>query len=324
MVLVKLADYVDRQEQRKKISAATAVNYRRAIAYTGIDQVDSDNLVPTWNDLSAKLKAGVSYFHIHYMTALIQARLRMDYIDWKRSREYDDLIDDIKEAANAHKPEGYDLNSVRVILNILPDDALKKAVVLMAYGGLRIGACKDLKYAAFKLIEPEGVYVFDVKSKGKVYTAAISKIAYKYLTWEFGDLQIDRYRHRNVVEFDDSGSVPFNDLLRMQFKRYLINHGKADLKKNRVSFHSFRKFFSDTLRTDGLLEEEIGYLLGHSPRSLAWKHYTDKSVVEKRVAAIYAKTSFNKLDLFDRKEINDPAFNIQIISEGRPKSECAA
>jgi hypothetical protein len=168
------------------------------------------------------------------------------------------------------------------------------AVVLMSLSGLRIGGCAGLKFSGFRdAPNVPGVKLFEVHSKGAVYTAAISSYGYNLL-----EASRNKYYNRDKVVYTNSGnSTDIESTVRTQLRYLLVKKfNLRNMLKDKPMLHAFRKF-AITQMASVLHKEDIALLAGHKiVGSTAYKYYVAKNTekptpqFEERIARAYAQT----------------------------------
>lgn len=325
--------YIDFAKQHKNASDDTITSYNNSIKACGMYEFDTENVNAVWKALLVKLKAGVSYGAIRIVMILTQAALRLE--GRNVVKDYDFNILEAELAKCGTVPKGYTIDIARQILKIMECESLElfRIIILQIYAGLRISACYPLPYDIFVKVEPYDIYCFPVTSKGKRYIAAISGYALRLIQ------QTNYEKKPLVVELDPNCKSPFDILYRKKFVYILKKHAMTDLLKERSPFHSFRKLFAQLLAESKLEQKELGglmghstegldlpagttavdfaaaiealkrkvqeekkLLMGHSPDSVAYKHYIDSNDpgLYQKVAAAYSKTKLMELKIYDK------------------------
>jgi integrase len=300
--------YIEYIRTAKQVSPITIENYQKAIKTCKIESFDPEKVGDLWKTLLAKLASGVSYGAIRTLFILTKATLKLHGFDYVRNYDYNLLVAKLRQAVGI--PEAYSEDEMRRIFKAVQkeDLALLRACILCTYSGLRISAVEGLKFADFKKVEPQGVYAYTVTSKGRKYVAAISEYAYDLLR----DTNFDRSEYVCPYESEkggggdgggSSGMVQlglFAKAYRTRFTYALEKNAMHDVLKGKSPFHSMRKFFAQRLGESPELDsEDIKLLMGHAPKTIAWKHYIDQidEGMYGKVAQLYWQTSLPTLRL---------------------------
>lgn len=309
---VSIHDYISRAKARPGISPRTVEAYETAARKCALDTyvIDSANTEPLWMHLMDKLQSGVSYFYVRTAIVLVRATMNIYDEPYKKGIRYRDLLTEINKRVKV--PQAYNDDQVHWLLRntttVIRDfekygdgGHLWRALMLMAYSGLRIGGCQKLTYDQFQHHPEFRCYTFIVNSKGKEYPAAIAEHAFNQI--KQGDL---RYQPGCTIELVRSPEkVSFGMYYREKLTRILRDKANMDIKNEKSLFHSIRKWHSDKLLESPLNDEARGLLLGHRPDSLAFKHYTTEKGISmhKRIAELYSKTIFPNYDFMTRTEV---------------------
>ncbi|MGH9993565.1 MAG: hypothetical protein ACREAZ_13215 [Nitrososphaera sp.] len=280
----------------------TIRNYVHSMKTCNIREIDEDHLSDIWKLLAEKFDAGVSPSAISIMVSLIKVSLRYYNAPWFEDSSHNLLVEKLKKKRQVAEP--YTESEIRELLKAAWKKSLSqrlnlyKLCIMLAYSGLHVSAAERVKYNDFKLIEPPGVYVYRVYSKGRFYHAAISKKAVEYL--QSGD----HVKHDRVVYQKYQARTKFDINFRVNMARAIRDRGLQHIMKNKNVFESMRKFAIMQMSAAGLPDEDVRLLIGLKPKSIAYKYWVSAKgeklplELEKRAAEAYAKTPLNNLELW--------------------------
>lgn len=292
-MMLEYKQYIDHVEKNKNASPETIENYKNALKTCGLQSFDPEKTPDIWKLLLKQFEDGVSYGAVRNALILTKAVLKLHGLQYVKNLDYNTLVAKLAKAGTI--PDAYNEDEIRQILQMCQkeDWNLFRIAILCTYSGLRITACMGPKYSDFQRIDPYGVYVFVVKSKGKRYIAAISEYAYNLLV----DTNFDKSEY--VTERDPSWKDAPRRIYRTRFIYALKKNGLIHILKGKSPFHSMRKFFAQKLGESALHAEDVKLLMGHAPTTIAWKHYIDEidPKMYRKVAQLYSETPLATLRL---------------------------
>lgn len=287
--MLQLSSYIEYiQNDPKPRSPATIENYQKAIKYTEIKEIETDNLDDTFRTLLNKLQNETPYGYINNILSLIRSTLELHGYEEPKGIHYKTLLQRLNACGS--KPEAYSESEIKLILNNCQEDLdVFKTVILCTYSGLRIGGCESVNLSGFRKMT-NGIYIYKVVSKGKTYLAAISEYGYNWL------LRFPTSNNEQVIAFSPEMKSDFADIYRKRLIYIMMKKGISHLLRGKQPYHGFRKFFSEELNKSKLEPDEISLLMGHTPNTTAYKYYiTDIETGGPRLAEVYAKTTLNQL-----------------------------
>jgi integrase len=288
----------------------TIAAYNRALERVGIKEVDTDKLPELYKQLLEKLKAGLSYVYVKHFLAIVFAYYR-DHFDEPpfRGITYKELYRELKRREKGR--EAYDDSEIKKLFTAANkiDDGKNawRAVALCLYSGLRIGGCQNIAWDSVTPVAGTDCVTFRVKSKGKEYGGILSKAVFDILQ-RYRDPTHKQNAGPHIVNYyPDKRKTPFDKLYRARLMRAVSTYcpeiisriettgdGK-EVEHRKSPYHSLRKVFAKKLNAAGVPDQDLRYLMNHTPVGVTFSHYifTEKGKqpvdLVKRMALAYQK-----------------------------------
>lgn len=291
---ISLPEYIRQVQEYKRPSKYTIDTFTDAIIHSGLEDIptDQDGLNELWKYLNERFDSGkTTRGYMKNFLSLVKAALKFNAVAWLQDINYNILS--LKLVKSKPEPKlAYEDSDVQELLRAVQFDIpVWNSLILMSQAGLRIGACRGLKFSDFhKVPEVPGVLVFEVRSKGKKYDTCISEYAFNLLR---------RRGNRDViVEYDNENIAEFGDAIRSRLYLKLQAENKLGLAKGKSMLHGLRKWSAGMMAMSGTPTEDVGRLLGH--KIYNGNKITNKSYVtaneytrnwRKYLATVYSKTA---------------------------------
>lgn len=298
---LNLLDYITYLREHRTPSPETLERYNKTIKAIGIAEVDSDKLPELYKLLLTQLP-DKGYAYVLSYLKILSAWLHKNGSNLTKEINYYTLMDEAKKLVGSRDSySDQELNLLFASTHGAAHDELRKAMVLMLYSGLRIGACYPINYADFRKVEGYDLYHYPVVSKRVPYTAIISAKAWNYL------LALKKVGQKWVVQHDDGFDTPFDALYRAELNRCIRRNNLYEIREGKSIFHSLRKSYSQKLlAAKGVDPRSYDYkaLMGHIPHdTTATKYYITpdgkKLPLEliQRMADLYSKTELPNMTI---------------------------
>jgi integrase len=295
---LNLQEYVTYIRAHKKVTPKTIRAYEGTLRAIGIDKIDTDKLPELYSEL-LKVMPKKGYVHVKRYVAILSAWAHRNGIEHlPKDVSYYTLYDEIKKSVNSKAAyTDDDIDTLFTVVRANDKRELYKAMLLMYYSGLRIGACKGLKYSDFTKVDGYDLYHYEVHSKGRDYQAIIPAKVIDYCR----KIQTGG---ESLVFYDKHYFTEFTQLYREQLTKLLVSNRLKKLRDGKSIFQSFRKAYAQKLLSSSELDP-LSYtykaLMGHLPKSTtATKFYITPDGKEvpldliKRMAKVYVTTDLYK------------------------------
>lgn len=269
-------------------SPQTIRAYNRALERIGISQVDTDKLPEIYKALEQKLKDSVSYVYVKHFLAILFAYYK-DHFDEPpfKGIAYKDLSREIK--LRTREKEEYSDEDIKKLFTaarrISDGRNTWRAAVLCFYAGLRISGCQSIRWDSVKPVDDTDCVTFRVRSKGKEYNGILSKEV-----WNIIDrLSEKEHRHNQssyiVNSYADKRKSQFDKLYRSRLMRSIASEcpeiifqveereDGAQIVHKKSPYHSLRKSYAHKLNAAGVSDQDLRYLMNHTPVGVTFSHY---------------------------------------------------
>lgn len=302
MNTLHLQQYVDHISKYENPSPYTIDIYQRALKACALESVEPtpDGISKTWEYLTKRLDSGEStYGFIHNAVAVVKGTLTLHGVAWGKDYNYNLLIAKLRKAKPPTK-KAYSDSDINEILRLVQyDPQLFNCIIMMVASSCRVGATRGLAYDMLEKTDVPGVRVWNCRSKGRTYVAAISEYAVEQC------LLHNTRNSKLVVPSSDSYERDYVGNMRKRLLTVLQRENKVALRVGKSTLHSVRKWAIGRLQMGdfkngiaGLAPDEVSRLAGHAVKvgsRITEKNYVDANTYTRDwknyVAGLYAKSA---------------------------------